>query len=154
MSDDLIQYETFLNNVRIPLRLACTTKTGWPMVVSLWYLYDAGNLICATQRSARVVSYLRQNPQCAFEISSEIPPYCGLRGQAIATMDHKNGPIILEQLLLRYFGNLDSDLAKKLLAKRETEVALVLNPRRVFSWDFSSRMADIGFARQTEKICP
>ena len=70
MVDDLKQTEKYLREIRIPLRLSCTTKTGWPMIVSLWFLYQDTKLLCATQNSAKVVSYLQNEPRCAFEISS------------------------------------------------------------------------------------
>jgi len=154
MSNSLAPMAHFLTNLRIPLRLACKTKSGWPMAVSLWYLYDDGHLFCATQQSARVISYLEHDSRCAFEISADLPPYCGVRGQAIARIDHELGAEILEQLLIRYLGDTDNQLATLLLAKSKTEVAVVLEPKRIFSWDFTQRMSDISFDHPTEKICP
>ena len=98
MAADLTEMKTYLETVRIPLRLACATESGWPMAVSLWFMHQNGRLFCATQKSARVVSYLQNDPRCAFEIAADLPPYCGVRGQAIATIDRKKGVEILEQL--------------------------------------------------------
>jgi hypothetical protein len=143
MAADLTQMESYLHSVKIPIRLACTTESGWPMALSLWFQYQNGRLFCATQKSARVVSYLLNNPRCAFEIAEDRPPYCGVRGQAIASIDEKIGASILEQLLVRYLGGIDNTLARKLLAKRENEVAIVLKPVNIFTWDFSRRMDQV-----------
>ena len=157
MTNELKLAAHYLETVRIPLRLACVTQSGWPMSVSLWYQYHIdGTMLCATQKSARVVQYLRHEPRCAFEISADRPPYCGIRGQAIARIDDKIGGKVLEQLLRRYLGGIDNDLAKGLLAKQDTEVAIILEPVNVFTWDFSNRMKDISqeMTNLAYKTCP
>lgn len=156
MAADLTAMENYLEMVRIPLRLACTTESGWPMAVSLWFQYRNGRLLCATQKSARVVSYLKNEPRCAFEISEDRPPYCGVRGHAIAIIDDEMGPVILKELLFRYLGGTENSLARNLLAKSETEVAIILNPVRIFTWDFSSRMQDVvpPMLDLAAKVCP
>ena len=156
MAADLMEMKTYLESVRIPLRLACTTESGWPMAVSLWFKHQNGRLFCATQKSARVVSYLQNDPRCAFEISADLPPYCGVRGQAIASIDESIGVEILEQLLVRYLGGMDSSLARILIAKSDDEVAIILKPIKVYTWDFSSRMQDIilPYYDLTDKVCP
>ena len=154
MAASLIEMAHFLEATRIPVRLGCKTKSGWPLVVSLWFLHQDGRIFCATQESARVVQYLKKEPRCGFEIAADQPPYCGVRGQAKSRIDKTLGAEILEKLLIRYLGNLENPLAKNLLAKAETEVAIVLEPVRVFTWDFSQRMAGIGENLVPEKVCP
>ena len=143
----------YLRKAQIPIRLACHTESGWPMVLSLWYLYEDGMLYCATQQSARVVTYLENDERCAFEVASEQPPYCGVRGQGRARFDHERGGEILERLLKRYLGATDGDLARTLLAKRENEVAIVIEPVKVFTWDFSQRMQEVQ-APEAVGLCP
>ncbi len=132
--------ETYLRRIRIPLRLSCLTKTGWPASLSLWFSYRDGEFYCATQASARVVKYLTRDQRCAFEVSSDQPPYCGVRGQATARIDRTLGPEILKTLLTRYLGSTDNPLARNLLKKSSTEVAIILTPRNYYSWDFTDRM--------------
>ena len=64
--------------------------------------------------------------------------------------------MVLEKLLYRYLGNLENDLSKKLLAKSDKEVAIVLEPRSLYSWDFSKRMKNVVPTPDLslEKICP
>jgi len=155
MVTSLAEIEAYLDRIRIPLRLACATGSGWPVVVSLWFLYQDGRLYCATQRSAKVISYIQQDSRCGFEIAEEHPPYCGVRGQAIASINENIGAEILKQLLKRYLGGTDSHLAKTLLAKHETEVAIVLDPTRIYTWNYSKRMQDmIQPSNVQDKVCP
>lgn len=156
MSADLMNYETYLKSTRIPLRLACSTDTGWPVVVSLWFKHQTGRLFCATQKSARVVSYLQNNPRCAFEIAADLPPYCGVRGQAIASIEENRGVEILEELLMRYLGGTDNTLGRNLLTKSKQEVAIILKPVSIYTWDFSSRMKDVlpVMLASMDKVCP
>jgi hypothetical protein len=154
MNDTLVGAQEFLNEVQIPIRLACKTHTGWPTVVSLWFLHQDGLLYCATQKSAKLIKYLQHDDRCGFEIAEDRPPYCGIRGQAKAKIDDSLGIEILERLLVRYLGGTESTLAKKLLANSDTEVAIVLDPVRVFTWDFSNRMGDIHTEYPAGKICP
>ncbi|MBK5107640.1 MAG: hypothetical protein JJE12_05895 [Anaerolineales bacterium] len=154
MTSILSDMDKFLDEVRIPIRLACQTQTGWPTVVSLWFLHQDGLLYCATQKSAKLIDYLQQDDRCAFEIAEDRPPYCGIRGQARAKIDDSLGVEILESLLVRYLGGTDSDLANKLIANSQTEVAIILDPLRVFTWDFSDRMLNIRAEYSSRKVCP
>ena len=156
MVDDLTKFDSYFQKAVIPLRIACTTKSGWPMAVSLWYQFKNGNIMCATQKSSRIVAYLQSNNRCAFEIAADQPPYCGVRGQALASIDDQIGGEVLEQLLHRYVGGTESDFAKKLLAKRENEVAIIFKPINYFTWDFSERMGSISqkMLDMTTKFCP
>lgn len=146
------KFSNYLNSLKIPLRLSCTTQSGWPVVVSLWYLFQDDVLLCATQQSARVVAYLEENPRCGFEIAEDRMPYCGIRGQALASFDARAGGEVLELLLHRYLGSLENPLARELLSRKGTETAIILKPVQVFSWDFSKRMKAVGSV--TKKICP
>jgi nitroimidazol reductase NimA-like FMN-containing flavoprotein (pyridoxamine 5'-phosphate oxidase superfamily) len=143
----------YLQAARIPLRLGCATPSGWPIVLSLWYLYQDRRLYCATQQSAKVVHYLEQDARCAFEIASDDPPYCGVRGQARAVLDPQLGPPILKRLLSRYLGGSDNPLAQRLLSRSDSEVAIVIEPLNLFTWNFADRMQD-SVTIEASKPCP
>lgn len=142
----------YLEAARIPLRLGCTTPGDWPLVVSLWFEYRAGQLYCASHRQSKVIAYLQRNPRCGFEVAGDNPPYCGVRGQALATLDDAQGGAVLERLLQRYVGGLDSPLAQRLLLRRAQEIAIILEPVNLFSWNFTERMKDS--VQTTPKPCP
>jgi len=169
---EIERYADYLHKARIPIRLSCRTESGWPFVLSLWYLYRDGMLYCATVEDARVVKYLENEPRCGYEIAADLPPYCGVRGQARAKIDPDQGPEILEALLYRYLGGLENPLAEALLYRYlgglenplaenllkdvDREVALVLDPINCFQWDFSQRMTSVvpDMLKLVEKGCP
>lgn len=133
------QDKKFLREVTIPLRLSCLTASGWPMIVSLWYLYIDGKLVCSTQKSSKLAHFLMSDPRCAFEIAPEAPPYRGIRGKGSVELIEKGALDTLEKLIVRYLGGTDSGLAKYLLS-RDREVAIVITPEKLYTWDYSQRM--------------
>jgi nitroimidazol reductase NimA-like FMN-containing flavoprotein (pyridoxamine 5'-phosphate oxidase superfamily) len=137
MSGEVAQY---LEEMRIPLRLAAVTESGWPLVLSLWYVLDDAKLWCATQDTAKIVRYLEADSRCAFEVASERPPYRGVRGQGRARLSSERGKEVLETLLDRYLSGRESPLAQRLLAKADTETAIEITPTTLFTWDYTSRM--------------
>jgi nitroimidazol reductase NimA-like FMN-containing flavoprotein (pyridoxamine 5'-phosphate oxidase superfamily) len=132
----------FLQQMRIPIRLASVTSTGWPLVVSLWYLYENGRLYCATQKTAKIVAHLRREPRCAFEVAADLPPYRGVRGQGKAAIIPERGEEMLSRLLERYLKDTSSSLAQLLLARSADEVAIEIEPVALTTWDFTARMRD------------
>ena len=134
--------EQYLRDTVVPIRLASMEPGGCPVVLSLWYLYEEGAIWCATQRTAHVVKRLEREPRCGFEIAADRIPYRGIRGRAKATIDLESGATILTRLIKRYLGGTESQLATRLLARAESEVALRLDALRVSTWDFTERMAE------------
>jgi nitroimidazol reductase NimA-like FMN-containing flavoprotein (pyridoxamine 5'-phosphate oxidase superfamily) len=137
---DREQVVAFLDEAVIPLRLACIAPSGWPLVVSLWFIRRGDELICATQRSSSLVRALEHGQRCAFEVAGEKPPYRGVRGRARVTIDPDEGLTTLAELLTRYVGGTDGAFAQRLLGRTTPEVVLRLDPVDVSSWDFSRRM--------------
>jgi hypothetical protein len=132
----------FLEKHHGPLRLACISTSGWLVILSLWYLTSGEKLYCASTNSAKVISYLAKHPNCAFEVSTDNPPYVGVRGQGVAILKPELGGAILRRLLERYLHGTTSKLARRLLQKERLEVAIEITPRSSFMWDYTERMRD------------
>jgi nitroimidazol reductase NimA-like FMN-containing flavoprotein (pyridoxamine 5'-phosphate oxidase superfamily) len=130
-----------LEAAAIPLRLAHATRTGHPQVMSLWFVRRDAALWCATAPRARIVAMLEREPRCGFEVAGDAPPYRGVRGRAIATIDRSRGAEILEALVDRYLGTRETPFARWLLARADRETAIALEPRSVTSWDYRERMS-------------
>ncbi len=130
----------YLHEQCVPLRLGCLTRSGAPLVVSLWFCHIDDALWCATQADSSVAGYLTNEPRCGFEIGNEAPPYAGVRGQGRAELLPTRGPEILEQLIERYVDEPDGRFARWLRSRSEQEVAIRIVPSWIFSWDFASRM--------------
>jgi hypothetical protein len=135
-----VAVRSFVDAHPIPLKVSVLTESGWPLLCSLWTMAEGDHLVVATKRSAKVVECLARDPRCAFELSVEQPPYLGIRGRALATIDEHRGREVLDQVLVRYLGNLEVPLAKRLRAEADHEVAIVLNLELVYSWDYTKRM--------------
>ena len=132
-----------LVNLIVPLRLSCLTTSGWPMIIPLWFKFLIDRFYCATQQNAKIISYLKKDARCAFEISSENPPYRGIRGQGKTIIKKELGIEILETVIEKYIEKKNANLRKYLLKRKENEVAIEIIPTKVFYWDYSNRMKDI-----------
>jgi hypothetical protein len=132
----------FLEEQKIPIRLSVLSESNWPSIISLWYVYKENRFYCATIKDAFIIKYLQKNRKCAFEISTETPPYKGIRGQGLVKLDYKKGGEVLKILLERYEIMKNSKLETFLLSRITDEVAIEITPTKLFSWDFSKRMKD------------
>jgi nitroimidazol reductase NimA-like FMN-containing flavoprotein (pyridoxamine 5'-phosphate oxidase superfamily) len=130
----------YLAVARIPVRLACVNRRGWPSLVSLWFLPEDGRLWCATPASAQVVRWLEAEPRCGFEVSGNEMPYRGVRGRGRARLDAARGKPMLRRLVQRYLGSEDTSFARWLLSREEPEVAIAIEIEQLSSWDFTERM--------------
>jgi hypothetical protein len=133
----------YLEKIKIPIRLALINKNGYPIVVSLWFKISDGKILCATKPTAKIVQYFSKNNLCGFEISSDKPPYRGMRGSGICKINHKNGKEVLETLILKYLGEGDSKLKHFLLEKADKEISLEIMPQKIFHFDYTQRMTGI-----------
>jgi hypothetical protein len=135
-----IHSELDLDNNPIPLRLAYNDNDGFPRIVSLWYQYCDGEFLCATHKDSWVVKHIKARPEVGFEIAANKPPYFGIRGTGRVSVYPMGDQPLLDDLLSRYLGNLDSDFAKHLLRRKDSEVVLRISPIKQSSWDYSKRM--------------
>jgi hypothetical protein len=133
--------DEYLRTTGVPVRLACVGSDGFPRVVSLWYRYEAGDLYCVTHQSSKIASLLTADGRVGFEVSPNEPPYCGVRGQGVVTLEPLGQSPMLQQLLDRYLGDADSDLGSWLLSRSAEELLIKIQPSRLFTWDYRQRMA-------------
>ena len=136
----LEQIEAFFTASVIPLRLACRTTSGQPLICSLWFLYEDGALWCATKPNASVAKLLLQDAGCGFEVAPDSMPYRGVRGQGRAVLRQDRGMEVLLRLIDRYLGTRDTRFAQWLIKSAADEVAIEVRPDWLTAWDFSGRM--------------
>ena len=136
-------FEYNINDKKIPIRISFITPDGGPSIISLWYEQIDGKIYCATQRTAKIVSYLEKNPRCGFEIATDKPPYKGARGSGIAKIIPQDGGKILSILMRKYLGDKTSTLSKFLKTNEKNEVAIEITPHKIFNYDYSKRMKDV-----------
>lgn len=111
-------------------------------MVSLWFRYreDEGVIESATGAGADVVSFLEADSHVAFEVSTNEPPYRGVRGNGTATISADPDKEVLRDLLERYLETTESDLAERLLDPDRREVRIEIEPDTVVGWDYTDRM--------------
>ena len=134
------QIVAFLESSKIPVRLSFINEKNHPQICSLWYQFVDGVLWAASHKNAYLIKQLKQNPNVAFEISSNDYPYKGVKGTATVELITANAGDVLENLISRYLGDSNSGLSEWLMSRVADEYAIKIVPKRVNSWDFSSRM--------------
>ena len=134
------QVDDFLVGARTPMRLACVSSEGWPLIASLWFQPEDGELWCATPARSTVARLLAREPRCGFEIAVNDPPYRGVRGRGYARLDADRGGEVLAALVERYLGSEPTPFTRWLLGRPVEEVAIRLEVERLTSWDFGERM--------------
>ena len=139
---DRAEIEQFLREVTIPVRIACHTPGDRLWMLSLWFRYADGCLHCATSKQAAVVGYLEHDDQVAFEVSTNHPPYRGVRGGGVASVRDDPEKALLRELLERYLGDTETPLGRRLLSEKREEVTISIDPSVVFGWDFTDRMKE------------
>ena len=152
------QLTTFLEEALVPLRLSCHRPDGGLWILSLWYRYEDGAFFCATQRESDVARFLRRDGAVAFEVSTNTPPYMGVRGKGTASLTADEEKTLLRSLLERYLGGTESELATLLLDEERDELIITVEPDRLYTWDFTDRMqttlTDSPAVRQPEPGSP
>ncbi|MCV0400830.1 MAG: pyridoxamine 5'-phosphate oxidase family protein [Nitrosopumilus sp.] len=136
-------FSNVVDDSKIPIRIAYIKPDGTPNIISLWYEQIDGKIYCATQKTAKIVSYLEQNPNCGFEIATDKPPYKGSRGNGVAKIIESDGEKILLLLMKKYLGDKPSTLSRYLKNNMKSEVAIEITPKKVFNYDYSKRMKDV-----------
>jgi len=138
------EIDRFLDESTFPVRLSCVGNDGFPRVVSLWYRNQGLNFHCVTHRESKLAKLLQKDARVGFEVSPNEPPYHGIRGQGMASLQALDQESTLQELLSRYLGGTDSKLARWLLSRSHEEVLVTIKPLRIYSWDYRERMADVG----------
>ncbi|MWV64065.1 pyridoxamine 5'-phosphate oxidase family protein [Halorubrum sp. JWXQ-INN 858] len=131
--------DEFLESARVPVRVGCRTPADEPWIVSLWFAWD-GAVHCATGADADLVDFLAYDDRVSFEVSTNDPPYKGVRGRGQATVSPDEGMERLRSLLERYLGGTDNELGERLLRPDREEVHVRIDPDRLHSWDYTGRM--------------
>lgn len=140
---DSKKIENLVNDTKIPIRIGCITSSGHPIVMSLWYTMIDGKIYCATQKKAKIITHIKNNPTVGFEIAADNPPYRGMRGHGKAKVIENIGNDVLDILINKYLGNKISTLSEFLRNNSENEVAIEISPERLFTYDYSKRMKGV-----------
>ena len=141
---DEAEIADYLKKTVIPMRIAITDG-DFPTICSLVFDYDPvqGVLICATHARSQIARLIAKNPRCAFEIASNTPPYCGVRGKAMIEVDAAAASQSLPRLITRYMGDTNAGLGQWLMSRVDEELELRLKPVWISAWDYGQRMEPV-----------
>lgn len=106
----------------------------------MWFRYESEQLLCVTHKNSKVAKILKQNNRVGFEVSPNEPPYYGVRGQGLVSIEKLGESTLLEDLLARYVGDTNSSFAQWLLGRKDEELILSISPQRLYTWDYRERM--------------
>jgi nitroimidazol reductase NimA-like FMN-containing flavoprotein (pyridoxamine 5'-phosphate oxidase superfamily) len=137
------QIDQYLAQTRLPIRLACVAEDGFPRVVSVWFRYAEGVFFCATHRDSQLARMVQRNPRVGFEVSTNEPPYFGVRGQGLAELSTEGGEETLRTLIDRYLGASNASLGRWLMSRGDEELLLRVETQRFYSWDYRKRMESV-----------
>ena len=139
---DRERVDEYLAAARVPVRLGCRTPSDHPWIVSLWFAWDpnASAIRCATSASADLVEFVEHDDEVSFDVSTNDPPYKGVRGRGRATVVPDEDKRLLRSLLTKYLGGTDNATADRLLRPERDEAEIRIDPERLHAWDYSERM--------------
>jgi len=138
--DDVAQ---FLSEQDIPIRLSFISTDNQPWMLSLWYLFEDDVIYCATRKESKVIENLTRRPYCAFEVSTNDPPYRGVRGKGVVTITPDEDLLLLKKLVDRYISEENDTFREWLLGRDVQEVQIAIEPEKIYSWDYGDRMRGI-----------
>lgn len=132
---------SFLSENTIPVRLA-VIQDKHPLICSVWFSVDAETLVirCVSHGKSQLIKSLMADPNVGFEIALNEPPYKGVRGKGHATLTQENVSDTLHEVIVRFLGDTNSDLARWLLGRADEEYVIKITPSWITSWDYSERM--------------
>ena len=122
---------TLLRDLASPVRLASQSPNGFPLISTLWFIYEDGVFWCITQQRTLLRRNLAANPRCAFEIGLDGQRFKLLRGQGLATLDLADGGRVTERMINRYLGDPNGSIAATMRTQISTEYAIAIRPRWV-----------------------
>ena len=120
-----------LRDLTGPVRLASLSPNGFPLISTLWFLYEKGLFWCITQQRTLLRRNLAADPRCAFEIGLDGRRFKLLRGQGLATLDLEDGGRVTELMIGRYIADQNGPIASAMRAQIPTEYAIAIKPRWV-----------------------
>ena len=122
---------TLLSDLASPVRLASQSPNGFPLISTLWSLYEDGVFWCITQHRTLLRRHLAANPRCAFEIALKGQRFKLLRGQGLASLDLADGERMTERIINRYLVDPNGPIAAGMRKQVVTEYAIAIRPRWV-----------------------
>jgi len=138
---DQSEIDAFLAGSKTPLRLGTTNSKGEPNIHPVWYHYLTNKLYFMSYKDAVKVRNLEHNKTVYFSVDTDAMPNTGVkgRGTAIIVKDTGKALSLLEKIIAKYLGDLNSTMAKNMVdgVKKGSEVLVEITPQYFSTWDYS-----------------
>jgi PPOX class probable F420-dependent enzyme len=124
----------FLNEQRLA-HLATSSKSGWPRVSPIWYLYENGFFYFTTRLGRVKGRHIQKNRRVALSIATDDRPYRAVCALGTAEIVKATRNKWMKKIAFRY----GAPEGKRWLAravKQPDRVVMVMKPERVLSWDY------------------
>jgi nitroimidazol reductase NimA-like FMN-containing flavoprotein (pyridoxamine 5'-phosphate oxidase superfamily) len=121
------------------MRVAMIDQDGYPMVHPMWFIYENGKFLLATNRNGTKAKLLQRNAKVYFTIDTvtkETGPW-GVRGRGRGRVinDAKYAEEVTKKQLIRYIGSLEGSVAKQLLDEAKSDTVVIeITPSFLGTW--------------------
>jgi nitroimidazol reductase NimA-like FMN-containing flavoprotein (pyridoxamine 5'-phosphate oxidase superfamily) len=134
------EVEELLSRSKLILRLATVNQDGDPEIQPVWYHYANDRLYVMTGHNSRKIRNIRHRKVVYFSVDTEISPYKGVKGKAVATIlaDNKKAVEIAEEMGARYLGSAKNPMAKRFTEAVRTgkDIVIEIVPEYFSVWDY------------------
>ena len=134
------EVEEMLSKSKLLLRLATVNREGDPEIQPVWYQYDKGRLYVMTGHDSRKVENIKHRSTVYFSVDTEISPYKGIKGKAVATLleDRKKAVAIAEEMGARYLGSAHNPMAKRFTEQVSAgkDIVIEIVPKFFSVWNY------------------
>ena len=130
----------FLAQPRIMRIALCDYHDSHPIVHPVWYHYEKGKFLVATDSAGKKARALRKNPALYFLVDSDFgdgPPR-GVRGRARARVvdDPDYATNVTRVNVIHYLGSAHSKSARKIIARGKMSSVIEITPLYMATWKF------------------
>ena len=115
--------------------VATSDRDGAPHPVPVWFRYNAGSIRIWTTEKRRWVRNLLNNPQAAFNVQEDAPPYGAVVLKGLAEIQTGTDPWIDAEILAITSRYLGAKAASDYIASwPDLRTIVSITPKQTFAW--------------------
>lgn len=121
------------------LRLGFVDSAGWPVVHPVWFLHEGDRLVTTIGTDSLKARRFQEDPRAYFVVDTQSETGIrGVRGRARATVHGERTVELQRQLLQKYLGTEEGEMAEALLrdAQEGSSATLELLPEKYLTWGY------------------
>jgi PPOX class probable F420-dependent enzyme len=130
------ELEQFLSRP-LTARIATVGEKNNPYIAPMWFLFEDGEILMSTPKTATKIRNIKNNPEVAVTIDVTEGGF-NLKGvifRGRAALDEEKVLETAKRIFKRYIEDVNSPFAKQVLSIPRTIVRIT--PKHVYSWDYT-----------------